>query len=557
MATSLPHHAFQRDAATAASAATSSNNDKGCCSARSVLWYLIFCGCVVNFMVTTNINIAIVAMVRPRRSNATEVLPAAVLECGVAASAFSAPNSTSAGAELLAVENATDGLAATTQLPDVFNVSAVDEQQAKRAMERRYPWDEYQQGLVLGGFFWLHWATQIPGGVLAQRYGTKLVYGASNAAISVLCFAIPAAAAADYRLVVALRVLQGLIAGLVWPAMHNIIAAWIPPAERSTFVTAYTGGSMGVALTFCLGGVLVSAWGWPSLFHVTGALGVLWFAAWWLLVYDTPARHPRISDRERRLIADALGAAVSTKRPRTPWASIATSWPLWLTVVVHWASNMGIFTLMTQAPTYFKYIHGWDMGMTGMLSGLPHILRTLFGYGFSRLSDFLLSSGRATHTVVRRIATFVCCPVMGVLTLGLAFCGCQPVWAAVLLAAATAVSGAISSGPLASLVDLSPNFAGILMGVSCTLGFTAAFISPLIVSVLTYNNQTTAQWQLVYIVVSVLLAAPGAVYTCCATSELQPWNSTTARERVHTQVPPAELHALTKPDDDSKDAAGA
>lgn len=53
---------------------------------------------------------------------------------------------------------------------------------------------------------------QIPGGVLAQRYGTKTVFGISNGVAAILSFAVPASAKFNYKALVALRVLQGLIA---------------------------------------------------------------------------------------------------------------------------------------------------------------------------------------------------------------------------------------------------------------------------------------------------------------------------------------------------------
>jgi MFS family permease len=78
-------------------------------------------------------------------------------------------------------------------------------------LEQRFKWDEKEQNQILGGFYWLHWVLQIPGGVLARRYGTKLVFGLSNAVCSLLLFVMPMAAHADYKILVFLRVLQGLI----------------------------------------------------------------------------------------------------------------------------------------------------------------------------------------------------------------------------------------------------------------------------------------------------------------------------------------------------------
>lgn len=64
----------------------------------------------------------------------------------------------------------------------------------------------------MGGYFWLHWITQIPGGILANKYGTKLVFGFSNLLSFALCFLIPIAAYFHIYGIVAVRILQGLIA---------------------------------------------------------------------------------------------------------------------------------------------------------------------------------------------------------------------------------------------------------------------------------------------------------------------------------------------------------
>jgi ACS family sodium-dependent inorganic phosphate cotransporter len=43
-------------------------------------------------------------------------------------------------------------------------------------------------------------------------------------------------------------------------------------------------------------------------------VGVIWFIAWWLLVYDSPAQHPHISEKEKTYILKKLGETVNKKR---------------------------------------------------------------------------------------------------------------------------------------------------------------------------------------------------------------------------------------------------
>jgi len=77
--------------------------------------------------------------------------------------------------------------------------------------DNKFEWNEYQQNVILGAFFITNWIMQIPGGILAQRYGTKTVFGISNGVAAILSFAIPASAKFNYKALVVVRAAQGLI----------------------------------------------------------------------------------------------------------------------------------------------------------------------------------------------------------------------------------------------------------------------------------------------------------------------------------------------------------
>lgn len=78
-----------------------------------------------------------------------------------------------------------------------------------------------------------------------------------------------------------------------------------------------------------------------------------------------------------------------------------------MNTIAQWGGIWGLFTLLAQAPTYFRFIHGWGIEMTGVLSGLPHLLRVGFSIVFSRFADYLLKNNKMSRNNVRRLATFV------------------------------------------------------------------------------------------------------------------------------------------------------
>lgn len=80
-----------------------------------------------------------------------------------------------------------------------------------KIQSKQFDWNEKDQGNILSSFFWLHWLTQIPGGLLATKYGTKKVYGITNFLGAVCCFAIPFCAYQSVFYLILIRAVQGLI----------------------------------------------------------------------------------------------------------------------------------------------------------------------------------------------------------------------------------------------------------------------------------------------------------------------------------------------------------
>lgn len=165
-----------------------------------------------------------------------------------------------------------------------------------------------------------------------------------------------------------------------------------------------------------------------------------------------------------------------------------TSRAVWIVAICQWGTVWSITTMGAQSPTYFKVTHGMAAALSGTLSGLPYLLKIVFAYGFSMLADYLLRSERMSRTNVRKMAGSLCTIGVGVCLLGMAQSGDNAVMAVVWFTLANVVHGANTSGPLANQVDLSPNFAGIVLGITASCSAMTGYISPYMVGALTLNN---------------------------------------------------------------------
>lgn len=68
-----------------------------------------------------------------------------------------------------------------------------------------------------------------------------------------------------------------------------------------------TGSTLGAGFTLPICGFIIDTFSWEYVFYITGLLGFIWSILWFLLVFETPAEHPRITPEERWYIESNLG----------------------------------------------------------------------------------------------------------------------------------------------------------------------------------------------------------------------------------------------------------
>lgn len=89
-----------------------------------------------------------------------------------------------------------------------------------------FDWTSDQQAQVLGSFFYGYVLTQIPAGLISNKFGGKWIFGISLLIASVFSCLGPWAAHIDYKVFMATRIVQGLAEGVVFPCMNTMIANW-------------------------------------------------------------------------------------------------------------------------------------------------------------------------------------------------------------------------------------------------------------------------------------------------------------------------------------------
>ncbi|XP_070199239.1 vesicular glutamate transporter 1-like [Littorina saxatilis] len=394
--------------------------------------------------------------------------------------------------------------------------------------EPEFSWTPETIGVVDSSFFWGYIITQIPGGYLASRLPANRLFGLAIGISSFLNLLLPGAADVHYMMVISVRVLQGLVEGVTYPACHGIWRHWAPPLERSKLATiSFCGSYAGAVLGMPLSAVCTRYLGWQSGFYVFGVMGVIWSVIWYFYSWEKPACHPFISEAERIYIEDSIGdTGPPAKAATTPWLAFFTSLPVYAIMVANFCRSWTFYLLIISQPAYFEEVFGFNIDASGILSALPHLVMAIIVPIGGQIADYLRRN-ITTTTVVRKIFNCGGFGMEAVFLLGVGFAR-DTATSIVCLTIAVGFSGFAISGFNVNHLDIAPRYASILMGLSNSVGTLSGMLCPIVVQSITKESRTqhelaAGQWQTVFLIASLIHFAGVIFYAIFASGEQQPW----------------------------------
>ncbi|NWW39882.1 VGLU3 protein, partial [Panurus biarmicus] len=387
----------------------------------------------------------------------------------------------------------------------------------------QFNWDPETVGLIHGSFFWGYIVTQIPGGFISNKLAANRVFGAAIFLTSTLNMIIPSAARVHYGCVMFVRILQGLVEGVTYPACHGMWSKWAPPLERSRLATtSFCGSYAGAVVAMPLAGVLVQYIGWSSVFYIYGMFGIVWYVFWLLHAYESPAAHPTITNEERIYIETSIGEGASpASKFSTPWKRFFTSMPVYAIIVANFCRSWTFYLLLISQPAYFEEVFGFAISKVGLLSAVPHMVMTIIVPIGGQLADFLRSRKILTTTTVRKVMNCGGFGMEATLLLVVGYSHTKGV-AISFLVLAVGFSGFAISGFNVNHLDIAPRYASILMGISNGVGTLSGMVCPLIVGAMT-KHKTREEWQNVFLIAALVHYTGVIFYAIFASGEKQEW----------------------------------
>lgn len=387
-----------------------------------------------------------------------------------------------------------------------------------------FDWGPKIIGVLDSSFFWGYLVTQIPGGYLAAKFPANKVFGIALAISALLNCLLPIAAKTHYGVAMIVRIMQGLVEGVTYPACHGIWRHWAPPLERSKLATiSFTGSYAGAVLGLPLSGMMTERINWQFSFYFFGVVGMIWFVFWWFFSYERPAICPSISEEERIYIEESIGESSSLATKlwiRPPWKAFFTSKPVWAIIVANFCRSWSFYLLIIDQAEYFKEALGYNLGNVGFYAALPHLTMSIIVPFGGQLADYLRKN-HMTTTSVRKIMNCGGFGLEAVFLLVVAFSKSAAV-AIAFLTIAVGFSGFAISGFNVNHLDIAPRYASILMGISNGIGTFAGMLCPIVVEMLTQKG-TREEWSHVFLIASIIHFIGVIFYGFFASGEKQPW----------------------------------
>lgn len=183
--------------------------------------------------------------------------------------------------------------------------------------------------------------------------------------------------AGSWQALFGLRGLLGLAEGSANPAGMKATSEWFPAHERGLAGGVFNmGASFGSMLAAPLVAWAILAYNWQSAFVLTGLIGLAWVALW-LIFYQSPAKHPRLSDDERTYIVRGQERHLQGDGTRPSIPRILRQRNFWGIALPRMLADPTWGTLTFWLPLYLTTVRGFDLKQIALFAWLPFLAADL------------------------------------------------------------------------------------------------------------------------------------------------------------------------------------
>lgn len=248
----------------------------------------------------------------------------------------------------------------------------------KPYLEAQFNWTETDYANIIFIFQMCYAFSMLGVSYIIDKIGTKLGY-----ALSLFVWSIAAIMHAAAKSTVGFGVWRGFLGASEsgnFPAAVKTVAEWFPKKERALATGIFNSGTnVGAILAPLVVPWIAVTWGWQEAFIITGAVGLIWLV-FWFIVYETPAKHKKLSRSEFDYIhsdEDEKGDIVENQ-VKVPWIKLLKFKQTWAFFVGKFLTDPVWWFFLFWLPAFLKA----EYQLEGMQVSLPlAVVYTLATFG--------------------------------------------------------------------------------------------------------------------------------------------------------------------------------
>jgi MFS transporter, ACS family, aldohexuronate transporter len=268
-----------------------------------------------------------------------------------------------------------------------------------------------QYSYVIIALLFSYAISQTLSGRLYDRIGTRKGFSVSIVVWSVAAMAH--SLASGVKSFIGCQSVLGLGEAGNWPGAAKASAEWFPIRERALAMAIFnSGAAFGAVIAPPVIIWLNFRYGWQATFVITGALGFVWLAGWWML-YRKPAEHKWITNEELDLITTGqqtpgLGnAKAAAATPR--WAELFRYRQVWAIVVGRMLVDPVWWLFVAWLPKYLADARHFNMKAIGASAWVPYLFAGLGSLTGGLLAGRLIKRGWSVNRSRKTVMAIAAC----------------------------------------------------------------------------------------------------------------------------------------------------
>jgi ACS family glucarate transporter-like MFS transporter len=242
---------------------------------------------------------------------------------------------------------------------------------------------QVQVGWLLTAFLFTYAVFQIPGALLGQRIGGRVILALIGLATALA--SLGTAFGKIFVVLLAARALLGVAQGGLFPVGAGMIRAWFPVNRwASAQALVVTGLWSGAAATPALVAWLMQTYDWRTALIITSVPSLVLVALWYWYARDRPDQHSAVS-------AEELSELTKSPTPHSPLPGslrrVLSDQQILLITASYFVMNYVFYLVTFWSFLYLVQARGMTVLESGLLAVLPFIAAGIAAGVGGRLAD--------------------------------------------------------------------------------------------------------------------------------------------------------------------------